>query len=108
MKTNLVKESISFERGLNPKDVLKIGDYQTTFKTYEEFMDALIRRLPKILGTPTIPEDIINDPDVYIRMKYFIIIDNYLKENNVNIEDEKLFHYRWNIDLNKKLKEMGF
>jgi hypothetical protein len=56
----LVKESISFERGKDPKKVLGIGiEAPRTFKTPDEFVDFLIEALPYIFNGK-IPDDILS------------------------------------------------
>ena len=97
-------ESLSFNRGGDPKEVLGIGDYRTEFDDSKEFMDYLIPKLPKILGTKKIPKNIISQPSKYIRHEYFEKIQNYIEDKNIELTGD----WCWIEDLRDELNLMGF
>ena len=103
----LVKETISFERGKDPKEVLGIGNI-TDFDSYESFLDYIIYKLPSILDTTDIPEDIIKDNECYILTKYFRELVDYLTKKNIKLQGISYTHYDWIQTLHNRLKELGY
>ena len=102
-----VHESLLFQRGADPKDVLGIGDYyRTDFNSEEDLLEYLIRNLPRILGTKRIPKDIISEPQKFIRTKYFQKIGKYVGERNISINGSRA--NLWNVILRDELRKMGY
>ena len=106
---NLVKESISFQRGVDPKTQLGIGIYYPKkFNTIEEAANYLISALPEILGTEKIPKDIVrSDIDkrgyrsIFLSWKYYITIANYVDEY-LDISNREIFYKLLHSELVKK------
>jgi len=73
----------------------------------ESFMKLVIRHIPEILGTENIPEDILTDPDHFIREKYAIKIRkwaiNLFRDHNISYTGT--FPH---VALKKELKKLGF
>jgi len=77
MRARTVYESLSFRKGMDPKKAMGIGINPKDEKT---FSDYLASELPHILGTETIPEDIIKSSSHYINNKYNEKINKYLAD----------------------------
>jgi len=108
----LVRESISFERGRDPKRTLGIGiDPDNS----EMLLDYVIRSLPTILGLETIPDDILGDRQgPYIDRKYSFKINEWLvrnfRRNFRHSLPNELEPIDWNIweGLHDRLRRMDF
>ena len=103
----LVKESISFTRGLDPKIVLGIG--QKNFRSYEDFGNFLIKIIPKLLGTDEIPKDILQEKRHVIKQAYFDIIDKFINDQKFTVKNnliQKKCSWPWLVD--NKLSELGY
>jgi hypothetical protein len=77
MRARTVNENISFTKGLDPKKSMGIG-----INPYNEkpFCKYIIGKLPEILGTVEVPEDIIRSSSNYINMQYNTdLINTYLR-----------------------------
>jgi hypothetical protein len=56
----IVRESINFTCGLDPKDAMEIGIFAPKeFEEIDDAVDYLIKYLPIILNTDKIPEDLV-------------------------------------------------
>jgi hypothetical protein len=117
-----LKESINFERGLDPKKSMKTGKFAPRyFKTPEEFHDYIIKMLPEIFDGE-IPDDILSKKDVgRIPQCYYKKIYNYLKEQDILIANTNInpisehslnqgYHefYYWPQEIRKKLIKLGY
>jgi hypothetical protein len=112
----LVKESISFERGGDPKSILGIGyDNPRVFKSADEFIDFLIKVLP-ILFNGKIPDDIISRHGKgTINWNYYEKILEFLRNTNKTYIDYsgqisnewRVSDYLWQDKLKRKLLDMG-
>ena len=111
-RKKLIKESLSFERGKDPKDVLGIGIDRKNFNSKEEFLDTLVLRIPKILGKKEIPKDIIANQGHLINPEYVDAIWDDLFNRNIIINGILICRSGdFDIYLNSvedKLKELGF
>ena len=117
----LVRESISFKRGQDPKEMLGIGLHLPyTFRKIEELLDFVIKALPDMFDGK-IPDDILSkDPKGILPIEYFNkICFNLKKYNKTYIDDadgEKNDDWQisspvfsgWVFDLREKLREMGY
>ena len=121
MKAKFIKESISFERGGDPKGILGIGIHSPRiFTSREELADYLIIALPDIFGGE-IPKDILYKPGggiipwyYYNKINNFLIKCNHTyvnwkgekKKNWVELESSEVSF--WPQTLYKKLAELGY
>lgn len=82
LRRKFIKESINFERGLEPKTAAGIGILAPRkFKTIEEFTDYIIMALP-IIFNGKIPEDILSKEESgMLPEKYYGKISWWLTEN---------------------------
>ena len=117
----LVKEHISFQRGLDPKDQLGIGLYGPhEFTSMEEFIKFLLLALPDIFEGE-IPKDILTKrPRGILPDEYYQQICKYLKRYNKTYRDRAgsiredfeqtgfSFIQGWTRELRDKLEEMGY
>ena len=104
----IVRESISFERGGDPKKILGIGNIyrKQTFENINELADYLIIILPELLKTKSIPRNIIKSPSFYINIKYLSTVSDYLNKYadvSTYANDRGIFQ-----TLSEKLKQMGY
>lgn len=81
LRRKFIRESINFERGLEPKTATGIGILSPRkFKTIEEFTDYVITALP-IIFNGKIPEDILSKKESgMLPEKYYGAIANFLTE----------------------------
>ena len=117
----LFKEHISFQRGLDPKVTLGIGEWNAPyiFTNNGEFISFLITFLPIILEQD-IPEDILSKSngetipwDYYNKIVKFLIKTNKTYINCGRIESNDWTHAgpedgNWPKELRKKLIDMGY
>lgn len=117
----LVRESISFQRGLDPKDVLGIGLHGPhEFTSMEEFIKFILLALSDIFEGE-IPKDILTKhPRGSLPEEYFQQICKYLKRYNKTYKDRAgkmqynfditggSFICGWTRELRDKLLDMGY
>jgi len=103
----IVKESISFTRGNDPKEILGIGN-QWIFSSFGDFIENLILNIPRILKTDEIPDDILKDRRHWLNIYYSNKIEDFLEEKHAKINHSKFTNYNWYQGLHDKLKEMGY
>jgi hypothetical protein len=112
MRARTVYESLKFERGLNPKDAMKIGLWSPrTFNDENEFYDYVIYILPYIFDGK-IPDDILSkDEDGILPQSYFEIINNKLLDIDYEI-DGRIIHpangTSWPANIRARLEKMGY
>jgi hypothetical protein len=113
-----LKESLKFERGLDPKKAMNVGLWASKeFKTGDELVDYIVFMLPYIFDGK-IPEDIIDSKNtVGINYRYYIMIRNTLHKYNHKISGvnknpfdpkDKPYEFEWPGRLRKRLIEMGY
>jgi hypothetical protein len=100
---------MNFERNIDPKKSMHIGLSRTDFDTEEQAIEALILRIPSILGKTEIPKNILGYEDIgFINPIYY----GYLKPTiiKITIKGEKIFQLPGLllVYLKEKLEEMGF
>jgi len=112
-----ILESISFERGRDPKRTLGLGPNPDD---KESFVPYVVGKLPEILGRKTIPKDILGIAEgPYIRSDYSDKIALWLEENfrrdfdydtGGDLGSGDLEPIEWSIwkGLHDRLREMGF
>jgi hypothetical protein len=103
----IVRESLSFERGKDPKEVLGIG-HKWEFTSFNDFLENLILNIPRILKTDKIPEDILKDKMHYLNMHWGEKIYDFLEEKRAKIKGAQYTNYDWWSALHNRLKEMGY
>jgi hypothetical protein len=102
----IVKESISFERGKDPKESLGIGIFAVHyFSSLEQAENFILSALPTILKLKQIPEDIIKSNNSYINDKYHKDLYPYLKKY---IDRKYIELFELVKKLHYTLKERGF
>jgi hypothetical protein len=107
----LVRESISFQRGVDPKKTLGIGIFHPkSFASTEEAVKYLIEILPDILKKDKIPNDIIQsdrnhrgDIGVWFSWKYYYLILDYMRKYMMDVSYTETC-----IKLSDKLEKMGY
>ena len=114
----LVRESLNFERGLNPKKSIGIGlEAPRRFKTIEEFTDFIIMALPLIFNGK-MPEDILSKKERgVLPMSYYDKIAKWLTDighempngnsnwkSKIEIVDKE-FRF-WTTPIARKLEEI--
>ena len=108
MKAKTVNESVSFQRGLDPKEVLGIGN-QWEFSSFHDFIEYLILNIPRILKTDKIPKDIIKDGMHLLNIDYSYKIEDFLEKKHAKINNKIINrNYDWYRGLHNKLKEIGY
>jgi len=76
MRARTVNETIGFTKGLDPKRAMGIG---ISPRNEEVFCKYIISKLPEILGTEEVPEDIIESNNHYINARYNESINTYIE-----------------------------
>jgi hypothetical protein len=118
----LVKESISFERGKDPKEILGIGQITPprTFTSSEEFADFLIKKALPYIFDGDIPKDILSkSKGEIIPWDYYNKIIDFLLQTDKTFKDgrkKKSNEWRhggpgiksWPEELKGKLLAMGY
>jgi hypothetical protein len=95
----LVKESLEFKRGLNPKEAMNIGIFShKDFESRDEMNNWVANNLTTILRIKKFPEDILNDTThegdarMYIHPAYYTKLGAYFQRYmDANIHPEE-FH----------------
>jgi len=118
MRARTVYEYISFRRGMDPKKAIGIG---LNPRDEKSFCNYLASELPYVLGTETIPEDIIESSSHYINDKYTEKINKYLadllSQYGINpfpkggesiVNTEPVLEYNIWDSLNLALKRLGY
>jgi hypothetical protein len=103
----LVRETISFHRGIDPKLVLGIG--QKNFRSYEDFGKFLISIIPSILGTDEIPKDILQEKHHVIKQSYYNIINQFIEEKKFTVKNKFIKdHCSWPWLVDDILSKQGY
>jgi hypothetical protein len=120
MRAKYVYESLDFERGRDPLKSMGLGI--TPFNR-EAFIKYLANSIPKILGTESIPPDILGNESVQtINRKYIRPIQDFMDDlfKKLDIDFrfigrfgqqknmEEIFGYNIWFELEDYLKERGF
>jgi hypothetical protein len=103
-----VNESQNFERSGEPISSMDIGLNRKNFNSWDDFLSAFILKIPEILGTKKIPEDILQDYSKVIKSVYYLLLDNYLEKAEVRINGTRVWFLNWTDALEKKLWSMGY
>jgi len=112
----LVRESIDFERGGDRRTTIGLNPSPTD---RENFVDYIIKMIPGILGTETIPEDIIINRNYWINPPYSREIGRWLSKkfpttdfysySGTKVEEGKKYpgYSLWG-ELRRALENMGY
>jgi hypothetical protein len=87
----LVRESISFERGVDPKEALGIGIFSPkNFDTYDDAGDFIIEHLEEILRRKKVPKNLIKTGDrTWFLDEYYDLLYDYIKKYMSKFEDRE-------------------
>jgi hypothetical protein len=94
MRAKYVYESLSFERGMDPKEALGLGVSPLNYKAYSRYF---ISKIPEILGTSSIPSDITEGRFVYFNWKYYSDIQNFISASLKKFGIEHLLDREGNL-----------
>jgi hypothetical protein len=87
----IVRESISFERGKDPKEALGIGIFSPkNFNTYDDAGNFIIEHIEEILRKKKVPKNLIKTGDeTWFLDEYYDILYDYIKKYMTNFGDRE-------------------